>query len=184
MIPMLCVCLVWGSLNFCPEAEKPLAAPFYLGRANQRNQREGERSPAPTRMKCREVKFPSACPLPSPESNAFHPVQSQLTFLLLPYSIYRLFIIFNEIKLLLARDKVSCPGPSSSALFSADTFPNSSSSVTSRPVPSGSMDHKARNSRCTVCPLAFSWASCWKVTHTPRGSSCLFILMEMKHNTS
>ena len=99
LIPMLCVCLVWGSLNFCPKVGKPLTAPFYSGQGNQRSYREGGRSPPPTQMKCREAKVPSACPLPSPDSNAFHPGQSHLTFLLLPYSIYRLFIVFNEIKL-------------------------------------------------------------------------------------
>lgn len=83
-------------------------------------------------MKCREVKFSSACPA----QNLMLSTLFNLTSLSSSYPIYRLFIIFNEIKLLLARDKASCPGPSSSALFSTDTFPNSSSSVTSRPVPS------------------------------------------------
>lgn len=47
LILMLCVCLVWGSLNFCPKVGKPLTAPVYSGRGNQRSYREGGRSTLP-----------------------------------------------------------------------------------------------------------------------------------------
>ena len=88
-----------GQSELLPQGWQVSHSPLLLWAGESEKLQRGWKEPPPTRMKCREVKFPSACPLPSPESNAFHPVQSYLTFLLLPYSIYRLFIVFNEIKL-------------------------------------------------------------------------------------
>lgn len=74
------------------------------------------------RMKCREVKVPSACPLPSPES-MLSTLFNLTAFLTHLYSIYRLFVNFNEIKLYFpAETRPTAPGEhSSSALFSIDT---------------------------------------------------------------
>lgn len=88
-----------GQSELLPQGWQASHSPHLLWAGESEKLQRGWKEPPPTRMKCREVKVPSACPLPSPESNAFHLVQSHLTFLLLPYSIYRLFIVFNEIKL-------------------------------------------------------------------------------------